>query len=226
MDLSTLGIYGSHKWLPPSKSPFQLIGLRTGGSAAPAPAAQPRYVVPERRIDEGTEEEARELFVLYKKMADTRRDPAAQYNTGLACFSGRGVEKDDKLALVYYQLSAEQGYVRALLKIGEAYDTGSLGLERDVTKAFQYAKIAAEAGHPESAFNCGIGYMRGNGVEKSEEEATRWLRKAAALGDADARYLTGDIGGLLPGMRAVAGPDVRGVPFPDEADEVVAEEMD
>ncbi len=44
-----------------------------------------------------------------------------------------------------------------------------------------WAREAAERGDAEAAMKLGEGYMKGEGVEKNEEEALEWFRKAAEL---------------------------------------------
>ena len=67
----------------------------------------------------------KDIFEYWKKLSQTG-DAEAQNNLGLLYCSGHGTEKDEELALKYFQLAAEQGHADAqenfrLLK--EAIDT-------------------------------------------------------------------------------------------------------
>lgn len=71
------------------------------------------------------EDPNKDIFEYWEKSAKTG-DAEAQNNLGLMYYGGRGTEKDEELALKYFQLAAEQGHADAqenfrLLK--EAIDT-------------------------------------------------------------------------------------------------------
>ena len=54
----------------------------------------------------------KDTFEYWKKLSQTG-DAEAQNNLGLLYCSGRGIEKDEELALKYFQLAAEQGHADA-----------------------------------------------------------------------------------------------------------------
>lgn len=58
----------------------------------------------------------------------------------------------------------------------------------DVAGAAALFRAAAERGEAAAAFNLGILYETGQGVEKNPAQAAEWYRKAAAQGDADAAF--------------------------------------
>jgi len=56
------------------------------------------------------------------------------------------VDKNDQLALAYYQLASKNGHAQASGQIGSAYEYGALGLKVDIYKAREYFKLALEQG--------------------------------------------------------------------------------
>ena len=78
--------------------------------------------------------------------------------------------------------------VIAKAKAGSAKDQTTLGdyylSKSDFTNAVTWYRTAAEHGDPEAMLSLASCYMTGRGVEKSEQESTRWLRQAAnRMGD-------------------------------------------
>lgn len=63
----------------------------------------------------------------------------------------------------------------------------------DYATALELFRPLAEHGEPVAAYNLGVMYDGGQGVEKDASEALRWYRKAADLGYADAQYNLGCI---------------------------------
>jgi len=70
----------------------------------------------------------------------------AKYNIGYLFENGLGVKKDIKKALQFYQMSANDGYDKAALLVGNAYIKG-IGVKKDIRKAIYYYKIAAKEGN-------------------------------------------------------------------------------
>ena len=102
---------------------------------------------------------------------------------GLACLSGRGVEKDYNEAVRLFRLAAEQNDPAALYNLGRAYATGR-GVPQDYPEAVKWHKKAAELNQVESQHFLGHAYLYGRpGVEKDPAEAVRWYTKAAMQGD-------------------------------------------
>jgi tetratricopeptide (TPR) repeat protein len=68
-----------------------------------------------------------------------------------------------------------------------------LALQRQgrLAEARDSFRRAADQGHAEAAFHLGVAYSEGQGVEKDEKEALRWLRQAAANGDGKAMFRLG-----------------------------------
>ena len=58
------------------------------------------------------EDPLKDIFEYWKKLSQTG-DAEAQNNLGLMYYGGNGTEKDEELALKYFQLAAEQGHADA-----------------------------------------------------------------------------------------------------------------
>ena len=59
--------------------------------------------------------------------------------------SGQGVAHDDRQAVYWYELAAEQGHALAQYNLGGMYGSG-LGVERDPVRAYMWMLLAAEGG--------------------------------------------------------------------------------
>src|SRR5690606_33434084 len=73
---------------------------------------------------------------------------------------------------------AEAGDAAAQTLAGEIYSRG-LGVRRDPEKAFQWYARAARQGDREALFQYGMALIDGTHVERNEEEAHEYLRRAA-----------------------------------------------
>ena len=60
--------------------------------------------------------------------------------------NGRGVEKDDNLAVQWYRKAAEQGHASGQTDLGFLYETGR-GVRIDRNIAAKWYRKAAEQGH-------------------------------------------------------------------------------
>ncbi len=69
-------------------------------------------------------------------------DVHAQYWLGDAYHNGKGVSRDDKIAVKYLRLAAEQGYSRAQWKLGVMYYDG-YGVQQDYVKAHMWFNVSA-----------------------------------------------------------------------------------
>lgn len=58
---------------------------------------------------------------------------------------------------------------------------------------FEATKARAEAGEAKAQFELGINYYNGTGVEKSYQEAIKWIRFAAEQGNVDSQALLGNL---------------------------------
>jgi TPR repeat protein len=99
----------------------------------------------------------------------------------LALVLGLGVEKDDILAVKYYQMSADQGYAAALSNLGYCYKHGQ-GVKEDKYEAVRLYGLGADQNHATSLNNLGYCYQHGYGVQKDLAEAVRLYKRSADQG--------------------------------------------
>ena len=84
---------------------------------------------------------------------------------------------------------AEQGDSEAQFGLGLMFS--SIGEAQDYAAAAQWYLKAAQLDHPLAQFNLAQMYAKGQGVERNDQEALVWMRKAADQGDAGAQFELG-----------------------------------
>ena len=99
-------------------------------------------------------------------------------------------EEERKKAVIFYEMSANGGFVTAYWQMGCMYRDGFL-VEADSTKAAEYFEKAANCHHQGAMLELGSMYLRGNGVKKDVQKAFLLYQKAASYGNAEARYRLG-----------------------------------
>ncbi|KAF2186863.1 HCP-like protein [Zopfia rhizophila CBS 207.26] len=119
----------------------------------------------------------------------------APYELGLLHETGYGddVFKDEIYAVQLFTQAAELGHPQAALKLGEAYEHGYLRCPKDAALSVHYYNCAAQANIPEAMMNLCAWYMVGAEpvLEKDENEAYEWAKKAAQHGLPKAEYACG-----------------------------------
>ena len=94
-------------------------------------------------------------------------------------------------ALTAARVAAEGGDASAMCALGYAYRDGAPGLKKDRTQAFTWFKRAADLKDPCGLANCGVFYVNGWGVKRSQGRALIMLGQAAGLGSEQACALLG-----------------------------------
>ena len=84
---------------------------------------------------------------------DAEGDAEAQFSKGLAYEEGRGVEKSDKGAVLWYRQAANQGDADAQFFMGFAYENGQ-GVQQSDEGAVQWYRQAANQGDADAAQVC------------------------------------------------------------------------
>ncbi|WP_110687673.1 tetratricopeptide repeat protein [Salinicola aestuarinus] len=104
----------------------------------------------------------------------------AYYYMGLMLAYGRGVDSDVEQGMLYLEKSAESGVLEAQKDIAEAYMVGINGDVSvvDESKAAYWSGVLADNGDPLAMQRMSIFYKFGRGVEKNENEAFKWIRRA------------------------------------------------
>jgi len=142
--------------------------------------------------------ESKELKAISK--AAFAGDATAQFELAKHYQTGDGVEKNEALALRWFQRAARQGNVEAqyifaralkeenpeaLFLMGLMYRTGD-GVTKDIPEAVKWLQKAAKKGHLEAQYTLGAMYENGDGVEKDRARASKWLKMAAEKGHDEA----------------------------------------
>ncbi|MDB5438485.1 MAG: sel1 repeat family protein [Caulobacteraceae bacterium] len=103
-----------------------------------------------------------------------RGDAAAENELGVSYECGKGVQRDDALALKWYGRAADQGVAVAQNNMGRMYARGQ-GVRRDYVEAMKWFQKAAAQGNAEAMNNVGRLYGEGKGVSKDRIEALKWM---------------------------------------------------
>ncbi len=87
---------------------------------------------------------------------------------------------------------AEGGDAAAMRRLGCAYRDGTRGLKQDRKQAFTWFKRAADLKDAFAVAECGVAYLNGHGVERSDRRGLIMLGEAAGLGSEHACGLLGN----------------------------------
>ncbi|KAF1975170.1 HCP-like protein [Bimuria novae-zelandiae CBS 107.79] len=119
----------------------------------------------------------------------------APYELGLLHETGFGddIFKDEVYAVQLFTQAAELGHPQAALRLGECYEHGQLRCPKDAALSVHYYNCAAQADMPEAMMNLCAWYMVGAEpvLEKDENEAYEWAKRAAEHGLPKAEYACG-----------------------------------
>ncbi|TGO06999.1 hypothetical protein BTUL_0354g00050 [Botrytis tulipae] len=120
---------------------------------------------------------------------------SAPYHLGVLYENGYGEDlfKDEAYAAELFTQAAELGNADASFKLGQAYEHGKLSCPRDPALSVHFYNGAAEAGNPEAMMALCAWYLIGAEpvLEKDENEAYEWARRAADMGLLKAEYAVG-----------------------------------
>ena len=99
---------------------------------------------------------------------------------------GHGVPKDQKTAIKWYTLSAEQGYLYSQFNLGSIYDEGN-GVPQDHKTAVKWYTLAAEQAYLDAQTALGLSYAFGKGVIQDVVFAHMWFNIASSNGHKEGR---------------------------------------
>lgn len=120
---------------------------------------------------------------------------SAPYELGLLHETGFGddIFKDESYAAQLFTQSADLGHVEANYRLGDSYEHGKLSCPKDPALSVHFYTGAAQRGHPLAMMALCAWYMVGAEpvLEKDENEAYEWARKAAETGLPKAEYAVG-----------------------------------
>lgn len=114
-------------------------------------------------------------------------NPQAQYELAEKYKEGCGIFnlKNYKKAVIWYQAAAEQGHVKAQVRLGEMFLYGK-GAPIDCDQSYKWYKAAADQGYSGGLNNLAAFYISGLVVEKNYQEGIRYFKKAALSGSSTA----------------------------------------
>jgi TPR repeat protein len=110
----------------------------------------------------------------------------AETEIGKLYLEGKGVEKDEEEATIWFTRAADNYDLEGIYYLGMQYNLGR-GAPLDYEKAARYLGQAAEFDHGAAQFFLANMYMNGQGVSKDPREGERLLVLAVANGDFQVR---------------------------------------
>jgi len=195
---------------------FPLTGIVAGESAglpAAAPAAHdaggPRKpggmdAAADRALAQGRPADAVALL----RTAVAAGDPRAMTRLALMYHLGQGVPEDDDEAYRLLGLAARHDDAAAMFWLGRMHLLGwgpARGSPDADRSAAQWFFEAARRDHSEAQYYLGLLFMAGTGVQRDDDEALKWIRRAAAGGHEPARRF-GDASAAGSVSRSGASP--------------------
>jgi TPR repeat protein len=134
----------------------------------------------------GCDKDATKAAACYEKAAELGHAQSISI-IGLCYANGSGVAKDASRAVEFYQRGAVLGHANSICNLGVCFENGT-GVDKDVVQAVACYQRGAELGHAHSMYYLGLCYEFGKGaLDKSKDAAKAWFKKAAELGDLDAK---------------------------------------
>jgi TPR repeat protein len=120
---------------------------------------------------------------------------SAPYELGLLHETGYGddIFRDESYAAQLFTKSADLGHAEANYRLGDAYEHGKLSCPRDPALSVHFYTGAAQQSHDLAMMALCAWYLVGAEpvLEKDENEAYEWARKAAETGLRKAEYTVG-----------------------------------
>lgn len=106
-------------------------------------------------------------------------DANAQHALGAMHEYGRGLERSDSRAALWYRKAAEQSMPEAQYRLGVLHENG-WGVSLDAVLAAQWYERAAQLGHVFAQHDLAYMYLNGEGLPKDAVQAYKWLKIASA----------------------------------------------
>ncbi|MEG0470909.1 MAG: tetratricopeptide repeat protein [Solibacillus sp.] len=107
----------------------------------------------------------------------------AMYTLGMMYEQGIGTQIDEDKAFTFYEMAANGGDSEGLYRMGMIYFQGELTRNQSYEQAMNWFGRAADVFHVDAIYNMAYCYEKALGVEKSAQQAIRYYKQAALLGD-------------------------------------------
>ncbi len=164
-----------------SSKPADLPKAVLPPASAPAPAPLPTFVAGPAKVApvDGIAEGLRS--------AAAAGDAGAQYEIGLRYSDGRGVARDPKQSIAWFEKAAAQGSALAAYRLGSAFEKG-VGIDRDPALAMSWYGKAADAGNVRAMHNLAVMSAEGAAGKPDYAKAAQWFGKASTFGVRDSQF--------------------------------------
>jgi len=156
------------------KKTILFLTLISTFSLASSPFSQMR---PNLNVEKSTV--AQKYF--YAKRAAERGNARAQFDLGLMYANGDGVEKNEALALMWFNRASQNNFAKAL-------NVTKVATVNRTSQKFKFAQEAAKRGDARAQFDLAMMYQRGEVVTKNEKLAFKYFHKAARQNHAEAIF--------------------------------------
>ena len=126
---------------------------------------------------------------LLKPLADSG-NAVAQHRLSVMHFYGRGVPENEQTALAMARKSAAAGNVDAMYFLGTMFVFGDEApklVDDPDREAAKWFFEAAKDSHPDAEYGLGLMFLAGKGVVQDQNEAIKWIRRAASHGHSGAQ---------------------------------------
>ncbi|MBW8881093.1 MAG: sel1 repeat family protein, partial [Asticcacaulis sp.] len=101
-------------------------------------------------------------------------DVRSQTLLGDRYHGGRGIARDDKLAVAWLEKAANQGDGLAQMLLGEMYRSGD-GIPQDYAAAMGWFQKAADQDYEMAQYRLGDMYAQGQGAPRDDVQAYKWI---------------------------------------------------
>ena len=121
-----------------------------------------------------------------KDLAASGNAPA-QFEIAVRLSDGKGVTRDVKAAVNWFERAAKQGLAPAQYRLGSIYEKG-VGVTADPALAVAWYEKAAGQGNIRAMHNLAVMSAEGAGAKPDYGKAVTWFTKAASYGVRDSQY--------------------------------------
>ena len=166
-------------------------------AASPTSAVDPAYAA----FEDGRYVTAMQLA----EQAAAKGEPTAHTLIGRLFAEGLGVQRDRKMAAVWYQKAADLGDINAKFALGLLYAKGD-GVEKNASAAAKLFEQAAKGGNVAAKYNLGLLYASGEGRPQDSARAAALIAEAAKAGEPQARF---DLGQMYANGAGLAKDDTQ-----------------
>lgn len=145
---------------------------------------------------------AKSIFI-ERNNSEEYQSPQEQFDLAWMYIQGKGVHQDNKEAVKYFRLAADQGYAPAQHNLGEMYELGQ-GVPQGYEEATKWYQLAAEQGYAQAQtkilgeyFTFSIPIMLPDRTQKFDGVVTykreNLYRMVVGRGDIEAQFIRGKI---------------------------------